>query len=113
MAPEVVKFSELNTAYFPRQSRRPQDRIPVDRRTKEFSEITGSLPPASALFEAQRCFNCGVCNLCDNCFIFCPDLAVSARPDRQGYEINYDYCKGCCICVEECPRGAISIEVKK
>jgi type IV pilus assembly protein PilM len=29
------------------------------------------------------------------------------------YEINYDYCKGCCICVEECPRGAISLEGKK
>jgi len=113
LAREVVKFSELNTAYFPRQSRRPQDRIPVDRRTKEFSEITRGLLPASALSEAKRCFNCGVCNLCDNCFLFCPDLAIAARPDRQGYEINYDYCKGCCICVEECPRGAISIEVKK
>jgi Pyruvate/2-oxoacid:ferredoxin oxidoreductase delta subunit len=45
--------------------------------------------------------------------MFCPDLAITARPDKQGYQINYDYCKGCCICVEECPRGAISVEVKK
>ena len=113
MAPKVVKFSELNTAYFSRRSRKPKDRLPADQRAKEFSEITAGLPAASALAEAQRCFNCGVCNLCDNCFLFCPDLAISSRPDRQGYEINYDYCKGCCICVEECPRGAISIEVKK
>jgi NADPH-dependent glutamate synthase beta subunit-like oxidoreductase len=113
MAEEVVKFAELNTAYFPRRTRKPPDRLSADQRAKDFSEITGGLPQASALSEAQRCFNCGVCNLCDNCFLFCPDLAISARPDRQGYEINYDYCKGCCICVEECPRGAISIEVKK
>jgi len=113
IAQEVVKFSELNTAYFPRQERKPKARLPLEERAKGFSEITGGLTKASALFEAKRCFNCGVCNLCDNCFFFCPDLAVSARPDKQGYEINYDYCKGCCICVEECPRGAISIEVKK
>ena len=53
------------------------------------------------------------CTQCQNCMIYCPDLAISARPDRQGYQINYDYCKGCCICVEECPRGAISLEGKK
>jgi NADPH-dependent glutamate synthase beta subunit-like oxidoreductase len=113
IAQEVVKFSELNTAYFLRQERRPKERLPLEERAKGFSEITGGLTKASALFEAKRCFNCGVCNLCDNCFFFCPDLAISSRPDKQGYEINYDYCKGCCICVEECPRGAISIEVKK
>jgi len=110
---EVVPYSELNTAYFKRQGRKPKDRLPAERRAGDFTEISGGLSPDSALFEAQRCFNCGVCNLCDNCFLFCPDLAISARPDRQGYEINYDYCKGCCICVEECPRGAISVEVKK
>lgn len=113
IAQEVVQFSELNTAYFPRQARKPEERLTLEQRTKDFSEIDRGLSRTSALFEAKRCFNCGVCNLCDNCFFFCPDLAISARPDGQGYEINYDYCKGCCICVEECPRGAISIEVKK
>ena len=113
MAQEVVPFSELNTAYFKRQGRKPKEKLPAERRTAGFSEVTAGLSPASALYEAKRCFNCGVCNLCDNCFIFCPDLAVSARPDKQGYHINYDYCKGCCICVEECPRGAISLEGKK
>jgi NADPH-dependent glutamate synthase beta subunit-like oxidoreductase len=113
IAQEVVQFAELNTAYFPRQGRKAQERLSLQERTKGFSEINPGLSKGSALFEAKRCFNCGVCNLCDNCFFFCPDLAISARPDGQGYEINYDYCKGCCICVEECPRGAISIEVKK
>jgi len=111
--PEVIPFSGLNTAYFKRQARKPKEKLPVSRRTSGFSEVTLGLSPASALYEAKRCFNCGVCNLCHNCFIYCPDLAISARPDKQGYDINYDYCKGCCICVEECPRGAISVEVKK
>jgi len=113
IARQVVQFPELNTAYFPRQARKPKERLTPEQRKKSFSEIDRGLSSSSALYEAKRCFNCGVCNLCDNCFFFCPDLAISARPDGQGYEINYDYCKGCCICVEECPRGAISVEVKK
>jgi len=113
VAQEVVKFSELNPAYFKPEARKPREKLSGPQRTAGFPEVNPGLSPASALFEAKRCFNCGVCNLCHNCFFFCPDLAVAARPDNLGYEINYDYCKGCCICVEECPRGAISVEVKK
>jgi len=113
VAPEVVKFSDLNPDYFKRQERKPKETLPVFQRPTGFSEVNLGLSPATALYEAKRCFNCGVCNLCHNCFMFCPDLAITARPDKQGYQINYDYCKGCCICVEECPRGAISVEVKK
>jgi NADPH-dependent glutamate synthase beta subunit-like oxidoreductase len=109
----AVKFSELNPAYFQRRRRKPQERVPAKERVSDFREISGGLSAGGALEEAKRCFNCGVCNLCDNCFIFCPDMAIAARPDRQGYEINLEYCKGCCICVEECPRGAISVEVRK
>ncbi len=112
-AQQVVTFGNLNTAYFTRQSRQAGEKTPAAARTKNFGEITAGLSPAAAVQEAKRCFNCGVCNLCHNCFLYCPDLAISARPDGDGYAINYDYCKGCCICVEECPRGAISIEVKK
>jgi Pyruvate/2-oxoacid:ferredoxin oxidoreductase delta subunit len=110
---ETVDYSELNPAYFKRQTRREREKLPAAKRTAGFSEVAAGLSAEAAISEAGRCFNCGVCNLCDNCFLFCPDLAISARPDKQGYQINYDYCKGCCICVEECPRGAISLEGKK
>jgi len=113
LAQEVVKFADLNPAYFKRQKRMPREKLSPSRRTSDFSEVNLRLSEGAALYEAKRCFNCGVCNLCHNCFLYCPDLAVSARPDKQGYDINYDYCKGCCICVEECPRGAISVEVRK
>lgn len=111
-AEEIVPFSDLNTAYFKRQSRKPKEKLPMAGRLHGFEEVPRGLTAAVALYEAKRCFNCGVCNLCDNCFTYCPDMAIAARPDKQGYAINLDYCKGCCICVEECPRGAISVEVK-
>jgi Pyruvate/2-oxoacid:ferredoxin oxidoreductase delta subunit len=113
IAPTVVKFSDLNPAYFQRRRRKSTEKLPASERASDFREINAGLSPDAAPEEAKRCFNCGVCNLCDNCFIFCPDMAIAARPDKQGYEINLEYCKGCCICVEECPRGAISVEVRK
>jgi NADPH-dependent glutamate synthase beta subunit-like oxidoreductase len=111
--PAVVKYSDLNPAYFQRRRRKAKEKLPPGERVSDFREINAGLSASEALEEAKRCFNCGVCNLCDNCFIFCPDMAIAARPDRRGYEINLEYCKGCCICVEECPRGAISVEVRK
>lgn len=110
---QVVKFSDLNIAYFQHQSRSPKEKSLAQERIFNFGEVNLGLNQDKALLETKRCFNCGVCNLCHNCYLFCPDLAISARPDKQGYEINLEYCKGCCICVAECPRGAISVEVKK
>ena len=58
-----------------------------------------------ALAEAGRCFSCGECTFCDNCFNYCPDMAV--RRVAGGYAIAEDYCKGCGLCVRECPTGSI------
>jgi Pyruvate/2-oxoacid:ferredoxin oxidoreductase delta subunit len=39
----------------------------------------------------------------------CPDNAVfNLGPDNR-YAIDYDYCKGCGLCVAECPSGAIDL----
>jgi len=46
-----------------------------------------------------------VCNRCDLCLVFCPDAAISR--DDGGYAVAMEYCKGCGVCAEECPRGAI------
>jgi 4Fe-4S binding domain len=40
----------------------------------------------------------------------CPDNAVVKLGDPgELYEIDYDYCKGCGVCVAECPSGAIEM----
>jgi len=63
-----------------------------------------------AIAEAGRCFSCGVCSKCDNCYNFCPDLAVIKTP--SGYQVNLDYCKGCGLCAAECPGGSLRMEEK-
>jgi NADPH-dependent glutamate synthase beta subunit-like oxidoreductase/Pyruvate/2-oxoacid:ferredoxin oxidoreductase delta subunit len=62
---------------------------------------------AQALAEAARCFSCGQCTLCDNCLLACPDMAVTRA--NGGYAIDGDYCKGCGLCVAECPTGALAM----
>lgn len=105
---EVVTFEQLNMAHFPRIPRQA-DRTaePVERR-HAFVESNLGLTREAALAEARRCFNCGVCNACELCLIFCPDVAI-ARRDGGGFDIAYEYCKGCGVCAAECPRGAITM----
>lgn len=103
--PPVIHFKEINLDYFEHQERVKIKKLSVKNRTGGFKEIYAGLDQEEALKEASRCFNCGVCNGCDNCWVYCPDLAVKKKDDH--YEIDYDYCKGCGICFEECPRSAI------
>jgi len=51
----------------------------------------------------------GQCNRCWwVCSTFCPDSAISV--DEQGTpHIDYEHCKGCMICVAQCPSHAIQI----
>ncbi len=77
--------------------------------------MVGGLDAGNALFEARRCLSCGNCFACDNCYGVCPDNAVIKldEPGPYAYEIDLDYCKGCGLCAEECPCGAIEMEPER
>jgi 2-oxoacid:acceptor oxidoreductase delta subunit (pyruvate/2-ketoisovalerate family) len=61
------------------------------------------------MFEARRCMSCGNCFSCDNCVGVCPDNAVTWLGRPGDYAIDLDFCKGCGLCVSECPAGAIEM----
>ncbi len=106
----VVRYDELNTIYFRFQERRERPRITLEERRTGFDEVKMRISASLALKESERCFHCGQCDQCDNCYLFCPDVSV-LRDLRAGTrEINYDYCKGCGVCVVECPRNAMVLE---
>lgn len=86
----LVSFADLNTA-----------RIPLSRRTESLLNLN------EAVREAERCMSCGLCNDCDDCRTFCPDAAVIYTDGVR--KIDERYCKGCGICVRECPRGVLLV----
>jgi 2-oxoacid:acceptor oxidoreductase delta subunit (pyruvate/2-ketoisovalerate family) len=105
----LAGFDALNTWYYADAPRTVRPPLEAARRASTFDEVVSGLDESTALFEARRCLSCGNCFACDNCYGVCPDNAVikleSGTP--YAYEIDYDYCKGCGMCAEECPCGAI------
>ena len=110
MNPHVVTFNELNTDYFEPLERRKESKGVAKKRIKGFGEVTSGYTEGSALEEAERCFSCGTCNRCENCYVFCPDASIIKAEGVFSRQVDYDFCKGCGICFSECPRGAISLE---
>jgi pyruvate ferredoxin oxidoreductase delta subunit len=53
----------------------------------------------------------GKCINCLLCWIYCPDAAIVRK--EKFVEVNYDYCKGCGICANECPVKAITMTEEK
>jgi len=66
---------------------------------------TGDWRAFRPVIDEKKCVNCL------SCWIFCPDASV-IRHDKF-VSINYDYCKGCGICANECPVNAISMIEEK
>ncbi len=105
----VVAFDEINTAYFDDLARIEAGAREIADRIKSFDEVRQGFTEQEMTREARRCFSCGTCPACDNCFIFCPDAAVIKVHDdpNRFYIVDTEYCKGCGLCAAECPRYCI------
>jgi NADPH-dependent glutamate synthase beta subunit-like oxidoreductase len=103
----AVPSGAINTFYHPRAQRAAAKERWLGERLQGYAEVKGGLAAEQALAEAARCFSCGRCTFCDNCYQYCPDMAV--RRVAGGYAIAAEYCKGCGLCVQECPTGSIAM----
>ena len=106
---EVASFDKLNTWYYSDAPKTVSPMLDIIRRQSTFEEVQGGLDEHNALFEARRCLSCGNCFECDNCYGVCPDNAVTKLGPGKRFEFKYDYCKGCGVCAQECPCGAIAM----
>jgi Pyruvate/2-oxoacid:ferredoxin oxidoreductase delta subunit len=104
----IVDLNRMNMTYFPHFPRVKQDMLNPTSRKKTQDEVILAFTEEQAVEEAGRCFSCGTCNACDNCYLVCPEPCI-VRSDRSNglYKILVDYCKGCRVCIEECPTGCL------
>jgi 2-oxoacid:acceptor oxidoreductase delta subunit (pyruvate/2-ketoisovalerate family) len=109
----LASFDRLNAWYYEDAPGTVRPMLEAVRRVENFEEVVGGLDETNALYEARRCLSCGNCFECDNCYGVCPDNAVIKLGPGKRFKFDYDYCKGCGLCAEECPCGAIEMVVEE
>lgn len=53
--------------------------------------------------------NLAVCVFCGNCGKHCPADIVSVEKEKRSVSFDWDYCKGCGICANVCPKQCITM----
>lgn len=106
---DVVSETRIHTLYFDRSRRVGARRLPENNRRKTFREVNLAPDAAGALISASRCFSCGQCNACYNCFYFCPEGAIVIHRDQRTRTVDLAHCKGCGTCAKACPRNAVEM----
>ena len=101
---KAVAATDIRFDHFERSAPAHEQLISLPVRRTEWTEVSLGLGNAK---EAQRCFSCGECTRCDTCLVYCPEGII--RRKGGDYEVDYTFCKGCGICVTECPRKAMEM----
>ena len=104
----ITDLGRMNMIYFPKFPRVQQQLLEPTSRRRIQDEVIQGYTEEQAVEEASRCFSCGTCNACDNCYLVCPEPCIVRSERSNGlYKILVDYCKGCRVCIEECPTGCL------
>jgi Pyruvate/2-oxoacid:ferredoxin oxidoreductase delta subunit len=107
-----VEHTELRMDYYKPAPRNEEVEIDVAEAVAGFKEITETISSEQALADAGRCMSCGLCNVCDQCRVYCPQQAVTRsikRPKGRVMFTDYTRCTGCHVCFEACPTGYIQM----
>lgn len=74
--------------------------------------ITGGWRSERPVWHKEKCIHCLTC------WVSCPDASIKIAQGEKGTVvtgIDYDHCKGCGICVKECPDKikALTLEAER
>ena len=112
---QIIPHNQLFLGHFPNVPRHVRDVIMLDKQTAlgNFEERLMLLDDKKVVEEAKRCMSCGQCFECDNCVVYCPQIAVFKVKKKDnptiGRYVDTDYtkCIVCHICADVCPTGYI------
>jgi NADPH-dependent glutamate synthase beta subunit-like oxidoreductase/Pyruvate/2-oxoacid:ferredoxin oxidoreductase delta subunit len=112
----VIPHGVLFLGHFGFASRNKRRFVTLSKETAlgNFEERLDVLDEQQAVAEAKRCMSCGLCFECDNCVVYCPQLAVKKVPKKEATTgryvfTDYNRCVGCHICADVCPTGYIQM----
>ena len=112
----VIPHEELFLGHFNRTPRNRRNVVTLSAAEAlgNFEERVLPLTETQAVAEAKRCMSCGMCFECDNCVVYCPQVAVfkvAKSKSTAGRYVDTDYakCIGCHICKDVCPTGYIQM----
>lgn len=67
---------------------------------------TGGWRTFKPVLNREKCVDCMIC------WMYCPDDCIVVK-DSKMLGFDYDYCKGCSVCSNVCPRNAIDMVPEK
>ena len=115
-ATQIIASDELFLGHFAYEARNRRDEVNIDADAVlgNYEERIGGYTEEQAINEGARCMSCGMCFECDNCIIYCPQIAIfkvekTMRATGRYVDTDYDRCIGCHICKDVCPAGYIQM----
>ncbi len=106
----VVLLEAIRTLYFEQSERLKHKKLSHKKRIQTFSEVNLSADAKTALLSASRCYSCGRCNACLNCYYYCPEGVITVDVEQCTRTIDDQHCKGCGTCATACPRNAVEMK---
>jgi Pyruvate/2-oxoacid:ferredoxin oxidoreductase delta subunit len=84
-----------------------------ERLANPYDEVDLGITQEQALAETTRCFSCGKCFGCENCWMYCQASCFTKIHEQvtlgHFFDLNTSVCDGCKKCSEECPCGFIDL----
>ena len=106
----------VKVEYYPSKERARMLSRPVEQRLRHpDAEIDQTLSNQAFLDEVTRCFSCGLCYGCEQCFMFCNAAAfrrLETKSPGAYFALDLERCDQCGKCVELCPCGFLSFGLR-
>ncbi|MBI5911225.1 MAG: FAD-dependent oxidoreductase [Betaproteobacteria bacterium] len=108
----IAASASAKPDYYPPKARSASPYRDVQSRLAQADlEIQQTISERAFLEEVSRCFSCGSCFGCEQCYMFCNAGGFSklqeVGPGRY-FALSLDCCEACGKCIELCPCGYLS-----
>ena len=114
-APESTDINSEEVRFATKSASEPVQtiKIPGEKRvTMGMAEVAQTIGEDQFLAEIDRCFSCGSCFGCEQCYMYCTSgcfTKVESAGPGMYFTINLDNCKECGKCIEVCPCGFLEV----